>query len=98
MRRFLGGGRATLPWNGLAAHRSNTVRALLHTQRSWLVVERLPAYAPELNPVGGLWSSLQAVEFANLTTPTLAQVIDQPIEESSGSAAPRTWHTDLSAS
>jgi transposase len=41
------------------------------------VVERLPAYAPELNPVEGLWSSLKAVELANLATPTLAEVIDQ---------------------
>ena len=37
----------------------------------------LPPYAPELNPVEGLWSSLKAVELANLTTPTLAEVIDQ---------------------
>ena len=44
---------------------------LLHTQRHWLVVERLPAYAPKLNPVEGLWSSLKAVELANLTAPTL---------------------------
>ena len=43
----------------------------------WLVVERLPAYAPELNPVEGLWSSLKAVELANLCGPTLAEVIDQ---------------------
>jgi hypothetical protein len=28
------------------------MHAWLNTQRSWLVVERLPAYAPELNPVG----------------------------------------------
>ena len=32
---------------------------LARTQRPWLVVERLPAYAPELNPVEGLWSSLK---------------------------------------
>jgi hypothetical protein len=37
----------------------------------------LPAYAPELNPTEGLWSSLKAVELANLTGPTLAEVIDQ---------------------
>jgi transposase len=42
-----------------------------------LVVERLTAYAPELNPVEGLWSCLKAVELANLTSPTLAEVIDQ---------------------
>jgi hypothetical protein len=33
--------------------------------------------APELNPVEGLWSSLKAVELANLAAPTLAEVIDQ---------------------
>jgi transposase len=51
--------------------------AWLNRHRHWLVVERLPAYAPELNPVEGPWSSLKAVELANLTSPTLAEVIDQ---------------------
>jgi hypothetical protein len=51
--------------------------AWLHTQRSWLVVERLPACAPELNPVEGLWSTLKAVELANLCGPTLGEVIAQ---------------------
>jgi hypothetical protein len=37
--------------DGLPAHRSTAMRAWIRTQRSWLVVERLPAYAPELNPV-----------------------------------------------
>jgi transposase len=64
-------------WDGLPAHRSRAMRAWLATQRSWLVVERLPAYAPDLNPVEGLWSSLKAVELANLTRPTLAEVIQQ---------------------
>jgi hypothetical protein len=77
LRRFLGGEKATLLWDGLPAHRSRAMRAWLATQRSWLVVERLPAYAPELNPVEGLWSSLKAMELANLATPTLAEVIDQ---------------------
>jgi hypothetical protein len=45
LRRFLGGEKATLLWDGLPAHRSNAMRAWLNTQRSWLVVERLPAYA-----------------------------------------------------
>jgi transposase len=36
-----------------------------------------PRVCPELNPVEGLWSSLKAVELANLTSPTLAEVIDQ---------------------
>jgi hypothetical protein len=32
------------------------MRDWIRTQRSWLVVERLPAYAPEFNPGEGLWS------------------------------------------
>jgi transposase len=55
-----------LLWDGLPSHRSRAMRAWLATQRSWLVVERLPAYAPELNPTEGLWSSLKAAELANL--------------------------------
>jgi len=77
LRRFLGGEKATLLWDGLPAHRSIAMRRWLHTQRSWLVVEQLPAYAPDLNPVEGLWSCLKAVELANLTGPTLAEVIQQ---------------------
>ena len=77
LRRFLGGQKATLVWDGLPAHRSTAMRDWIRTQRSWLVVERLPAYAPELNPVEGLWSSLKAVELANLAVPTLAEVITQ---------------------
>jgi DDE superfamily endonuclease len=77
LRKFLGGEKATLLWDGLPAHRSRAMRVWLATQRSWLVIERLPAYASELNPVEGLWSSLKAIELANLASPTLAEVIDQ---------------------
>jgi len=73
LRRFLDGEKATLLWDGLPAHHSTVMRTWLNTQRSRLVVERLPAYAPELNPVEGLWSSLKAVEMANLTSPPLAE-------------------------
>jgi transposase len=43
------------------------MHAFIASQRGWLVVERLPAYAPELNPVEGVWSNLNGQEFA--TTP-----------------------------
>jgi hypothetical protein len=43
--------------------------------RSWLVTEPLPGYAPELNPVEGLWASLKGVELANLAGDTLEEVI-----------------------
>jgi hypothetical protein len=51
LRRFLGGQKATLLWDGLPAHRSRAMGAWLRRQRHWLVVEPLPAYAPERNPV-----------------------------------------------
>jgi DDE superfamily endonuclease len=56
LRRFLHGQKATLLWDGLPSHRSRVMQAFIASQRGWLVVERLPGYAPELNPVEGLWS------------------------------------------
>ena len=75
LRRFLGGEKATLLWDGLPAHRSRAMHAWLRQQRSWLVVEPLPAYAPDLNPVEPLWSSLKGVELANLAGDSLDDVI-----------------------
>ncbi|HEY5988936.1 MAG TPA: transposase, partial [Streptosporangiaceae bacterium] len=75
LRRALGGQKATLLWDGLPAHRSHAMRVWLRRQRSWLVVEPLPAYAPDLNPVEPLWSSLKGVELANLAGDTLDDVI-----------------------
>jgi transposase len=46
------------------------------SQHDWLTVERLPAYAPELNPVEGLWANLKDLELANRPTTTLAEVAD----------------------
>jgi transposase len=74
LRRFLGGQKATLLWDGLPAHRSHAMCAWLRGQRSWLVVEPLPGYAPELNPVEPLWFSLKGVELANLAGDTLEEV------------------------
>jgi transposase len=75
LRQFLGGQKATLVWDGLPAHRSKLMRAWLGRQRSWLVVEPLPGYAPDLNPVEGLWSSLKGVELANLAGERLDEVV-----------------------
>jgi transposase len=73
--QHIGDDKVTLLWDGLPAHRSHAMHAFLRSQRRWLVVERLPAYAPELNPVEGLWSNLKGVELANLAGDTLGQVI-----------------------
>jgi len=75
LRRFLGGQKATLVGDGLPAHRSRAMRAWLHRQRHWLVVEPLPGDAPDLNPVEALWSSLKGMELANLAGEGLNEVI-----------------------
>jgi transposase len=74
LRRFLVGEKVTLLWDGLPAHRSRDMQGFLASQRRWLVVERLPGYAPELNPVEGLWANLKGTELANLTADTLDEV------------------------
>lgn len=52
------GGPIVLVWDGLPAHKSARMRALI-AARPWLRVYRLPGYAPELNPVENLWSHLK---------------------------------------
>jgi hypothetical protein len=74
LRRFLAGEKATLIWDGLPAHRSRRMLDWLNQQRSWLVVERLPAYAPDLNPVEKVWSNLKNTELANLTSEHLGDI------------------------
>jgi len=67
------GEKITLIWDGLPSHRSKAMTAWINKQRSWLVVERLPAYAPDLNPVELLWGNVKGVELANLCPETIDQ-------------------------
>jgi hypothetical protein len=73
---FYTGHRVVLIWDGLSAHWSHKMRAHLDAQRDWLTVERLPAYAPELNPVEYLWANLKGSELANFGGDTVAEVAD----------------------
>lgn len=57
--RHFKGEKVTLIWDGLPSHRSKAMKNWIGKQRRWLVVERLPAYAPELNPVELLWGKRQ---------------------------------------
>jgi hypothetical protein len=73
---FYAGQQVVLLWDGLGAHWSHDMRAWLETQRHWLQVERMPAYAPELNAVEYLWANLKGVELANFAGDTVVQVAD----------------------
>lgn len=66
LKRHFGGRAVILVWDGLAAHHSRAMRAYLARQRGWLTVERLPGYAPELNPVELVWGNLKRRELANV--------------------------------
>jgi transposase len=60
-------GRLIIIWDGAPIHRSRVIKAFLANGAAQrLHVERLPAYAPELNPGEGLWEQLKGVELRNL--------------------------------
>jgi transposase len=58
-------GKILLIWDGAPIHRSRIGTEYVHEQTAWLHVERLPAYAPELNPVVYLWAYWKQNELAN---------------------------------
>ncbi|AQW49471.1 hypothetical protein SHXM_02934 [Streptomyces hygroscopicus] len=75
VKTFCAGESVVLVWDGLSARWSRSVRAWA-AEQDWLTLERLPACAPELNPVELLWSAIKARELANLAGDHLADVAD----------------------
>lgn len=71
LKRHFRGRPIILLWDGLGAHTSRRMRTYLASRRAWLTVERLPAYAPELNPVEPLWGNVKTRELANHCAPDL---------------------------
>jgi len=65
-----------LIWDGLPSHRSRRMSDWIVSQRHWLSVERLPGYAPDLNPIENVWGNLKSQELANLCSNTIDQVAD----------------------
>src|SRR5207237_6718756 len=68
-------GKIGIIWDGASIHRSEEVRTFLREgsdQRIELV--RLPAYAPELNPVEGVWSLLKGFYLRNFGCHDLSQL------------------------
>ena len=59
-------GKLLILWDGAPIHRSRLVQDYVASTQGRLAVERLPAYAPELNPVEYVWSQLKNHEIANL--------------------------------
>lgn len=59
-------GPIALFWDGLAQHRAKIVREFLGERKNrFVIVERFPAYAPELNPQEYVWAALKTKGMAN---------------------------------
>ena len=68
-------GKLLVIWDGAPIHRAQVVKDFLAqggAARLWL--ERLPAYAPELNPDEGIWNCLKRVELRNLCCDDLGEL------------------------
>jgi transposase len=68
-------GKLLVIWDGSPLHRAKVVKTFLAAggaKRLWL--EQLPGYAPDLNPVEGIWNYLKRVRLGNVCCRTLAEV------------------------
>jgi transposase len=74
LQRFEDGRKVLLLWDGLPAHRSRCMQDWVARQRAWLTVERLPSYAPELNPTEQVFGNLKSTELANLCSDTIGEL------------------------
>jgi putative transposase len=51
------------------------MKAWITSQRDWLVVEPLPGYGHDLNPVELIWGNLKPSELANLCPDTIKEAV-----------------------
>jgi transposase len=59
-------GKLLVIWDGATIHRSKEIiQYLSDGATEWLLLERLPGYAPDLNPDEGIWNHLKYVELKN---------------------------------
>nr|WP_131768149.1 transposase [Candidatus Protofrankia californiensis] len=70
----LDGGRLVLVWDRLNIHVQAEMIGFLAAHADWVSVVLLPTYAPEINPVEGVWSHLKRTVLANLAARDIDQV------------------------
>jgi transposase len=73
LHQHFGDDKLTLIWDNLPSHRSKQMTAWIATQRHWLLVERLPGYAHDINPIEMVWGNIKQVDLANLCPDTIDQ-------------------------
>ena len=68
-------GKLLVIWEGAPIHRCQAVKDFLSSGGAKRIhLERLPAYAPELNPQEGVWNLLKRVELKNVCCLEVQQV------------------------
>jgi transposase len=67
-------GKLLVIWDGLAAHRSGILKDFIADLGGEIVLERLPGYAPELNPVEFIWAHWKQHELANFCPADFAKL------------------------
>ena len=61
------GGKLLIMWDGASIHRSQAIKDFLSAGAAKRIhLERLPGYAPDLNPDEGIWSYLKYRELKNV--------------------------------
>ncbi|MEO7001002.1 MAG: IS630 family transposase [Ktedonobacterales bacterium] len=71
-------GHLTVIWDGAPIHRAHVIQEFLRAGAAKrLHLERLPGYAPDLNPDEGIWNYLKRVELANVCCHDLAELTAQ---------------------
>ncbi len=71
-------GKLLVIWDGAPIHRANVIKAFLKRGAAKrLHLERLPGYAPELNPQEGVWNLLKRRELKNLCCRDVPQVAQE---------------------
>jgi putative transposase len=69
-------GKVVVVWDGGGNHKGPVVRDFLRRNRR-LTLERLPAYAPDLNPVEAVWSWLKYGRLANYVPGGVPELDDE---------------------
>ena len=67
-------GKLLIIWDGLRSHRDRLVKEYVEAQQGRIVLEFLPAYAPELDPVEYLWGYWKHHELPNFCAKDYAQL------------------------
>lgn len=72
-------GKVVVIWDGGSNHKGPVIRKFLRRNRR-LELVRLPAYAPDLNPVEAVWSWLKWGRLANFAPAGLPELEDWAVE------------------